>query len=60
MNTQTDKVVALAALIGFFVFVGVLVWFVREVDLIIVVVIGMTLASYDFFKTLIRSDSAED
>ena len=60
MNTGTENIVAIAALIGFVIFVGVLVWFVREVDLIIVVLIGVTLASYDFFKTLINSDSAED
>ena len=60
MNTQTERIVAIAALIAFVVFVGVLVWFVREVDLILVVVIGVTLAGYDFFKTLIPSDKAED
>ena len=60
VNTGTENIVAIAALIGFVIFVGVLVWFVREVDLIIVVLIGVTLASYDFFKTLIKPDSAED
>ena len=60
MNTQTEKIVALAALIGFVVFVGVLVWFVREVDLVIVVVIGVVLASYDFFKTLIAKREPGD
>lgn len=60
MNTQTEKIVAVIALIGLFAFVGVLVWFVREIDLVIVVLIGITLASYDFFKTLFKSDRAED
>ena len=60
MNTQTERLVAIVALIGLFVFVGVLVWFVREIDLIIVVLIGLSLASYDFFKTLFKSDRAED
>ena len=60
MNTGTEKIVALAALIGLFVFVGILVWFVREVDLVIVVVIGVVLASYDFFKTLITKREPGD
>ncbi len=60
MNTETEKIVALAALIGLFVFVGILVWFVREVDLVIVVVIGVVLASYDFFKTLITKREPGD
>ena len=60
MNTEIERTVAIAAMIAFVVFVGVLVWFVREVDLILVVVIGVTLAGYDFFKTLIPSDKAED
>ncbi len=60
MNANTEKIVALAALIGLFVFVGILVWFVREVDLVIVVVIGVVLASYDFFKTLISNREPGD
>lgn len=60
MSNQMDKIIALAALIGFVVFVGVLVWFVREVDLVIVVLIGVCLASYDFFKTLITKRETGD
>ena len=60
MNTGTDMIIAVAALIGLFVFVGILVWFVREVDLVIVVVIGVVLASYDFFKTLITKREPGD
>lgn len=60
MNTGTDMVIAVAALIGLFVFVGILVWFVREVDLVIVVVIGVVLASYDFFKTLVTKREPGD
>lgn len=60
MNTGTDMIIAIAALIGFVVFVGVLVWFVREVDLVIVVVIGVVLASYDFFKTLVTKREPGD
>ena len=60
MTMQTEKIVALAALIGFVVFVGVLVWFVREVDLVLVVLIGVVLASYDFFKTLLTKQETGD
>ena len=60
MNTQTERFVALTALAGFVLFVGVLVWFVREIDLLIVVLIGVVLAGYDFYKTLVRTGDAED
>ena len=42
---------AYAVLIGFF---GIVIWRVPHVDLIIVVLIGLALASYDIFGQIFR------
>ncbi len=52
---MTDKIIAALALAGFAAFIAVLVIFVREIDLIIVSVIGLLLAGYDFYRDLFRS-----
>ena len=51
MGDRILGVLALGLLIGF---LGVLVSFVPELDLIIVVVIAISLAGYDFFLSLFR------
>lgn len=43
----TFPLVAYAALISFF---GVVIWKVPHVDLIVIVLIGLALASYDIFS----------
>jgi hypothetical protein len=47
-----DKIFAVGSLITLFAFVGVVLGFVAEVDLTIVVVIVLLMATYDFWKTL--------
>ena len=47
-----DKVFAALSLIMLTAFVGVVVGFVREVDLAIVILVVVLMASYDFWKTL--------
>ena len=60
MNAMAERIVALAALAGFVLFVGVLIWFVREMDLLIVIIIGVALAGYDFFRTLTKKPETGD
>ncbi|SMF58322.1 hypothetical protein SAMN06265365_10968 [Tistlia consotensis] len=49
--TPLDKVLALLAIVSFIAFMGILVAFVPQVDLIVVVLIGVGLALYDFYRT---------
>jgi len=49
-----DKIFAAVSLIALFAFVGVVLGFVAEVDLTIVVVVVLLMATYDFWKTLWR------
>ena len=42
---------ALATLIAFF---GIVIWFVPHADLVIVILIGLALASYDIVSQLLR------
>jgi hypothetical protein len=46
----TDKILALVSIACVAVFLGILVWWVREPDLIIVVVIVTAMACFDFLK----------
>ena len=46
----TDKILAVLSLALFIVFLGILVWWVREPDLIIVVGIVTAMAIIDFWK----------
>ena len=55
MNTTIDRIIALTALAGFILFVAVLVWFVREIDLTIIIVGSVALACFDFYKTLFKA-----
>ena len=48
--TGTDKILAVLSLAAFVVFTGIVVWWVREIDLIIVVVAVVFMAAYDFWK----------
>jgi hypothetical protein len=46
----TDKVLAVLSMALVVVFLGILVWWVREPDLIIVVVVVCAMAIVDFWK----------
>ena len=46
-----DNLLAWGSLIGLAAFVGVVGWFVNEPDLWIVVVLGVSMATYDFWVT---------
>lgn len=47
-----DSILAVFALAGLACFLGVLIWKVPEPGLVIVCVVGIGLAGYDFFRTL--------
>ncbi len=49
---MTDKIMAIMALTTMIVFLGVVAWFVPEIDLIIVIGFVSLLAVYDFWHTL--------
>ncbi len=49
-----DIVMAIAALCGLILFLGVLVAFVPETDLVIVVVVVAAMACYDFYRKGLR------
>ena len=46
----TDKILAVLSMALLIAFLGILVWWVREPDLITVVVLVCGLAIYDFYK----------
>ena len=46
----TDKILAVLSLALFIAFLGILIWWVREPDLIIVVAIVTAMAAIDFWK----------
>lgn len=49
---MTDKIMAILALITMIAFLGVVAWFVPDIDLIIVIVVVSLLAIFDFWRTL--------
>lgn len=49
---MSDKIMAVLALATMIAFLGVVVWFVPEIDLIIVIALVSLLATYDFWDTL--------
>ena len=51
---MTDKIMAFLALATMIVFLGVVAWFVPEIDLIIVIAFVSLLALYDFWQQLRR------
>ncbi len=52
---MTDKIMAFLALATMIVFLGVVAWFVPEIDLIIVIAFVSLLALYDFWQQLRRN-----
>lgn len=49
---MTDKIMAILALATMITFLGVVAWFVPEIDLIIVIAFVSLLAIYDFWTSL--------
>ena len=49
---MTDKIMAVVALATLVVFLGVVAWFVPEIDLILVIAFVSLLAIYDFWDSL--------
>lgn len=45
-----DAILSFLALLGFALFLGVVAWFVREPDLIILMAVGFVAATYDFWR----------
>lgn len=52
MNRTTERLIALVALIGLISFMLVLLIFVGEMNLTIIVTIGLLFAAYDFWREL--------
>ena len=52
MNRTTETIIAIIALLGLIVFMSVLVIYVAEVNLIVIVTIGLLFAAYDFWRDL--------
>ena len=46
---------SILALASFILFVGIVAWFVREPDLIVVLSLGVLGAAYDFWRTFVAS-----
>ena len=49
---MTDKIIGLLAIAVLIGFVGIIIGFVPDLDLIAVVVIVVAMAAYDFYKSL--------
>ena len=49
---MTDKIMAFLALATMIVFLGVVAWFVPDIDLILVIAFVSLLAIYDFWRSL--------
>lgn len=54
---MVDKLIAALALAFLAAFIGIIVWFVPDLDLIIVSVIAVAMGAYDFYKSSFRSGS---
>jgi hypothetical protein len=48
---MTDLILSIVALAGFVAFLFILGWWVREPDLLVVLAIGVALATYDFWRS---------
>jgi hypothetical protein len=47
---MTDAILSILALAGFVAFLFILGWWVRQPDLIVVLAIGVLMATYDFWR----------
>jgi hypothetical protein len=48
---MTDKIMAIVALVTMVSYLGVIAWFVPEIDLILVIAFVSLLAAYDFWRS---------
>lgn len=55
-----DRILALAALLAFGLFAGVLAYYVNELDLTIVIVVGVAMAAIDFIRMAMYGGSKSD
>jgi hypothetical protein len=53
---MTDKIMAIIALATMITFLGVVAWFVPDIDLIIVIAFVSAMAIYDFWTYLRHKD----
>ena len=53
---MTDKIMAVLALATMILFLGVVAWFVPDIDLILVIAFVSVLAIYDFWQSLRSRD----
>ena len=58
--TMTDKVLAVLSFVGLTIFTGIVVVFVRELDLAVVVLMCIAIGMYDFWTTLRAKDNANN
>ena len=58
--TMTDKVLAVLSFVILIVFTGIVVVFVREIDLAIVVLICLLIGIYDFWSTFRAKSNANN
>ena len=56
---MSDKIMAVLALATMIAFLGVVAWFVPEIDLILVIALVSLLAIYDFWRSL-RDNGADN
>jgi hypothetical protein len=58
---MVDRILSVLALAGFAAFLFILAWWVREIDLAIVIVVGVAMAAYDLWRLAFRrSDNDRD
>jgi hypothetical protein len=55
-----DKVLAIVSILTLIASVGVVVWFVPEPDLIIITIIVMVMAVFDFYLMAFRKKNSDD
>lgn len=55
-----DVILSLLALAGFVLFSAILGWWVKEPDLIAILVLGVAGAGYDFWRTFRPSQNGRD
>lgn len=52
-----DALLSVVALAGFIALLAILGWWVREPDLIVVLIIGVAMAAYDFWRAFRQGQS---
>ena len=58
--TTTDKVLAILSFAILIAFTGIVVFFVRELDLAVVVLMCLSIGMYDFWTTLRAKNNANN